>query len=151
MIRILTWMMLVVMALIVVTLIGLADVGRGRHFFLWVGQVPAGDKVGHLIIFGLMALLANLALNGARLRFGSWTVLKGSLFVLVPTVLEEFSQIFFRSRTFDLRDLAADFLGIFLGGLLAVLLLRSLNLWTSRGAAVQTGNGSVVAPSLRGE
>lgn len=137
--------------LFVVILIGVADVGRGRQFFFWVGQIPAGDKVGHLMTFGMMAFLANMALNGARLQLGRFTVLKGSVFVLVPAALEEFSQIFFRARTFDLIDLLADGIGIFLGGLLAVLVMRSLNLSSPRVSTGQSGDAPVVPQPLQGE
>jgi VanZ family protein len=126
-----------------VTLIGLADAGRGRGLFLWVTQlIPAGDKCGHFVLFGSLAFLANAAMNGARFQLGSFTILKGSLFVLIPTVLEEFSQIFVSTRSFDLFDLAADFLGIFLGGLVAVLLLRYLNAWNSREPEIQLRSGA---------
>lgn len=143
-------MMFGLLALFVATLIGLADLGRGREISVWVAQIPAGDKWGHFVLFGGLTFLANAALNGARFRLGSFTFLKGSLFVLVPTVLEEFSQLFFRSRTFDLRDLGADFVGIFLGGLLAVLWLRYLKLWAPRIAAVQSGDASAAARPLPG-
>lgn len=134
-------MMLGLLALFVVTLIGLADAGRGRELSVWVAHIPAGDKWGHFVLFGSLAFLANTAMNGARFRLGSFTILKGSLFVLVPTVLEEFSQILVRSRTFDLRDLGADFLGIFLGGLFALWVVKQINLWnaSNSGAAPLPG------------
>ena len=125
-------MMLGVLVLFVGTLIGLADAGRGRELFAWVAHVPAGDKFGHFMLFGGLAFLANTALAGARLQWGAITLLKGSLFVLVPTVIEEFSQLFFRSRTFDLLDLLADGVGIFLGGWLALALMRQFNWGESR-------------------
>jgi len=118
--------MLGVTVLFVVTLIGLADAGRARELFAWVAYLPAGDKCGHFALFGLLAFFANTALNGSRFQVGGFTILKGSLLVLIPTVLEEFSQIFVRGRTFDLWDLAADAAGIFVGGLLAVALVRQL-------------------------
>lgn len=128
MIRTTTWVMLGVIVLFAGTLIVLADAGRCQALFYRVGQIPAGDKVAHCFLFGSMAFLANTALKGGRLRLGTLTLLKGSLFVLIPTVLEEFSQLFFRSRTFDLLDLLADGVGVFLGGCAALLLLRHLHL-----------------------
>lgn len=124
MIRALTWLMLGVLILLVGTLVGLADAGKCREFSLWVAHYPWADKAGHFVLVGALAFFANAALKGGQVKLGTFTFLKGSLFVLVPTVLEEFSQLFFRSRTFDLLDLVADGLGILVGGWFAVLLLR---------------------------
>jgi len=132
MIRIAAWVLLGVFILFVGTLIGLADAGRCRELYLRVGTIPAGDKVAHFALFGTMAFLANAALNSGRMQPGPFSFLKGSLFVLIPTVLEEFSQLFFRSRTFDLLDMLADAVGVFLGGFVALLLLRWLSLCQSK-------------------
>jgi len=145
MMKFLTWFALGMLALVVVALIYMADAGRGGRLFLWVAQVPGGDKLGHVILFGMLALLANAALNASRFQWGRITLLKGSLFVLVPTVLEEFSQLFFWRRSFELLDLLADGAGILLGGWLAVVLLRYLKLWTSRDQSAQAKDSPVVA------
>ncbi len=123
----LAWLALAVFGLFVLTLVGLADAGRGQRLFLLAGHVPAGDKLCHIVLVGTLAMLANLATKGARLPWGEVTVLKGSLFVMVPVVLEEFSQLGFASRSFDLWDLAADGVGICLGGWMALYWLRRLD------------------------
>jgi VanZ family protein len=51
--------------------------------------------------------------------FRGITVLKGSAIVATVVTVEEFSQLFFRSRSFDLADLTADLLGIWVCGWLA--------------------------------
>lgn len=132
MIRALKWLMLFLAVLFVVGLVTAADSGRGREFFLWVGSFPAGDKLGHLVVFGFLAFLANAALDAARWRVGRLTLLKGSICVFIPTALEEFSQLFLITRTFDLLDLLADGIGIALGGWLAVVLLRRVGVSSSR-------------------
>ena len=137
MIKVLTWIALGMFVAFLVTLICLADAGRGGRLFLLVSHVPAGDKLGHVFLFGILALLTNAALGGSRMQWGSVSILKGSLFVLIPTVLEEFSQLCFRSRTFDWLDLLADGIGIFLGGWIAVLLLRRLSPWADRTQTVR--------------
>lgn len=131
-VRILASVLLAVVALVVVSLIVTADVGRGRSFFAWVGQVPAGDKVGHLVMFGLLAFLANAAMDGVRLRVCGFLLLKGSVVVAIPVMFEEVSQLFFVSRTFDVLDLLADAVGISLGGWLALILLRRARAWSLR-------------------
>lgn len=150
MIRTTTWVMLGGLVLFVGTLIGLADAGRCQALYLEVGRIPAGDKIAHCVLFGTMAFLANTALNGGRLQLGAFTVLRGSLFVLIPTILEEFSQLFFRSRTFDLLDILADVVGVTLGGCLALLLLRYLNLRGFRRGVPRSETGSAIVPSLPG-
>lgn len=122
----LAWVALGVFGLFVLTLVLLADAGRGQLFFLLASRLPAGDKVCHGVLFGTLALLANVAARGARMPWGNGAVLKGSLFVMIPTVLEEFSQLCFPSRSFELLDLAADAVGILLGGWIA---LRVLHRW----------------------
>lgn len=144
-------MMLGVFALFVVTLVCLADAGRCRELFALTAHVPAGDKFGHFMLFGMLAFLANTASNGARMQLGSVTVLKGSLFVLIPTVLEECSQLFFLSRTFDLWDMAADGAGIFLGGWLALRALRILKQLSARLPVGQLDDGAGGTTSLQGD
>ena len=149
MIKKVTWVALFAFVLFVLTLECLVDAGRGHRLFTLAAHIPAGDKVGHMFLFGMLALLANTALNGSRFQWGSVTILKGNLFVLVPTILDEFSQLFFRSRTFDLLDLLAGCVGIFIGGCLALLLVRYLHLWTSKMSPVQSKAPLEIAPPVR--
>jgi VanZ family protein len=102
-----------------VALVALADSGRGQPFFALVRQVPAGDKLGHFVLFGILSFLVNLISRGAGFKLGRIVLLKGSAIVIGVVTAEEFSQLFFRSRSFDLFDLAADLLGIFMCGWLA--------------------------------
>src|SRR6185295_6074139 len=102
-----------------VTLVALADSGHGQQLFLLAKKVRGGDKIGHFTLFGTLSFLVNLVLSASELRFRSITLLKGSAIVASVVTAEEFSQLFFQSRSFDLRDLAADLLGIWLCGWLA--------------------------------
>lgn len=76
---------------------------------------------------GFFSFLLNLALNARTVSAWKFNYLLGSLIVLTVVTLEEFSQIFIRGRTFDLTDLVADFLGIFLFGELARFICRRKN------------------------
>jgi len=100
-------------------LVLLADSGRGRRLFDLVQAVPAGDKLGHFVLFGILSFLVNLLFRAAEIRLGRISVLKGSAIIAVIVTLEECSQLFFRWRTFDLVDLAADIAGIWLFSRLA--------------------------------
>lgn len=102
-------------------LVVLADSGRGRWLFGMAESIPGGDKIGHFILFGLLAFLVNLVLHATVVRWGRLTILKGSALVMVIVVAEEVSQLFFVSRSFELLDLAADLAGIWVFGQLACL------------------------------
>ena len=90
-----------------------------------VRALPFGDKAGHFILMGLLSLLVNLCLSCRRVRLGGRSLLSGSLAVAVVVLLEECSQLFVRTRSFDAADLLFDFLGIFLFGRLACRLARA--------------------------
>lgn len=89
-----------------------------------VYDVPYGDKVGHFFLMGVLSLLVNLSWRGAKMRLGRWELLKGSFWIVLFVVLEEVTQLFNPNRTFSWADLAADGLGVWLFGQLAVWLLK---------------------------
>lgn len=104
--RLITLLFLAFICLIIV----LADSRKTSVFHEWAGAVPHGDKIGHFVLYGLLALGANLSLKG---RYVKSPVLQlGSLSVLVFAVIEELTQYFFPSRTLSAWDLLADALGV---------------------------------------
>jgi VanZ family protein len=107
-----------------VALVVMADTGRGGWLFNLAQTIPAGDKVGHVVLFGILSFLANLLAGSRTIQFAMFSVLKWSAILMLLVALEECSQVFFRSRTFDLLDLASDALGIWLFGRLAVAYLN---------------------------
>lgn len=111
--------------LFLVAVVVMADAGLGDWLFNLVHSIPAGDKVGHVILFGTLSFLANLQAGGRTIHLVKLPVLKWSAIIMLLVTLEECSQVFFRSRTFDLLDLASDALGIWLFGRLAVACLNS--------------------------
>jgi hypothetical protein len=115
---------LVGFVLFLVSLITLADSGHGRWLFALAETIPAGDKLGHLVLFGTLSFLVNLIWNAETIQLLGLRILKGSAAVMALTTLEECSQVLFRSRSFDLLDLASDALGIWLAGWLATACLQ---------------------------
>jgi VanZ family protein len=92
---------------------------------------PFGDKVGHFILFGLLSLFINLSINchvssddtnPVSKQKETRTVIKTSLIIALFVGLEEFSQRWFPTRTSDLLDLFASYLGISLFALFALRL-----------------------------
>ncbi len=112
----------------VLLIIALANLGDDRfisHLKQIVYLVPYGDKWGHFILMGLLAFFVNLLFKCKKLKIFKLSFLKGSVIILTIVTLEELSQIFIESRSFDLLDLTFDYLGILLFGQLALWYFRS--------------------------
>lgn len=95
-----------------VIIVYLADTGQGQKYWAFLGRIPGGDKLGHFFLFGTLAMLADLSSPGWRWRPRGWSLPIGGLVVLAAATLEEISQAWLPTRTFDLIDLSADALGI---------------------------------------
>jgi len=117
--------------LILGVIVFLADQKKYQPLFRRVREMPYGDKLGHLILMGLFSFLLNMALGCRTWRVWRFELLRGSLLVALLVTLEEFSQLFFRTRTFDGVDLVFDYLGIFSFGLLAYFLTKRRRLAVS--------------------
>jgi VanZ family protein len=94
----------------------------GRLGFLgFIYRIPYADKVGHFILYGILALLVDLTLFRSlpdRSRVPV-TVISG-LILALAIGLEELSQRNFPGRTFSLADLSASYLGVIVFSWLAV-------------------------------
>lgn len=110
----------VIFLVFILAVIVLADVGELPLSIRALYRFPYGDKVGHFILFGLLNFFLTRAFlssqpNPRRKRVAVSTGLILALFI----ALEEWSQQFFSTRTFDLLDLTASFLGVLVGGWVA--------------------------------
>jgi VanZ family protein len=101
-------------------IIALANQGELGVVAVIVYEVPYTDKLGHFILMGLLAFFINLNLKCSTISVWNWKFLKGSVIILSLVTLEEISQLLVETRTFDLMDLFADYLGIFVFGRLAL-------------------------------
>ena len=102
-----------------VLIICLADRGLLKPVYRFIGIHPGSDKIGHFVLIGASAGLLNLALGLRTVRWFGHAWLLGSALVGVACTLEEVSQIWLPSRSFDLLDLAGDYTGILFFGWLA--------------------------------
>lgn len=85
-----------------------ADTANYNFAFHVVGMIPYGDKIAHAVLYGIMAYLLNYGFNGKR-----WFRIElGSVIVFSFALIEEVSQLYFPSRSFDWFDLLADAVGI---------------------------------------
>lgn len=96
----------------IIWIIYLANTGGRSVFFDLIKHMPYGDKVGHMLLFGTLTYMANLALQFRCFNIGKYGLYWGSIGVSLFVIAEEFSQGFIASRTFDVGDLAADAVGI---------------------------------------
>lgn len=106
------WLALLFTAFILLIIV-LADAGVLSRYAGFLYAFPFGDKAGHFILYGILALLLNLALFRARpdQSRGRLAVQCGLILGLLIG-LEELSQHSFASRTFDLVDLTFSYLGV---------------------------------------
>jgi len=95
-------------------MIYLANFGYAVEFFS-AAQRSGADKLGHFALFGGLALVLNVSLACRAWR--GWLI--GSGVVALVATLEEWSHSWIPHRNFDLLDLAANYAGIGVGGLLA--------------------------------
>jgi VanZ family protein len=89
-----------------------ADTGKMPHWLAQVYHFPNGDKVGHFVLYGIMAFLMNMSFPKWNLHAGSITLPGGSLLFAAFSILEEISQSFFASRNSSLLDVTFSLLGI---------------------------------------
>lgn len=114
--------------IILSTIIFIADHKTYHHLFDVIRPIPFGDKIGHFVLIGMLAFVVNALFSCKTIRLYRLQVSLGSLIVTLFVTLEEFSQLFIKYRTFELGDLIADYLGIFLFTYLAMHLnQRSLD------------------------
>jgi polysaccharide biosynthesis protein VpsQ len=103
----------ILFTLFIILVITLADVGILKHYVGFIYEVPWGDKAGHFILYGIFALLFNLALFRAYPDQGRMQItIRCGLILAVLIGLEEISQKYDTFRTFDLVDLTFSYLGV---------------------------------------
>jgi polysaccharide biosynthesis protein VpsQ len=112
----------VLFTIFILLIIFLADRGQlGSIGYLY--DFPYGDKVGHFILFGLLNFFITLAgLRALPLQRPKLIALSIGLILALIIGAEEYSQKFFENRTFDLIDLTASYIGLIVGGWMALKL-----------------------------
>ncbi|MFK8009916.1 MAG: VanZ family protein [Saprospiraceae bacterium] len=109
-----------------------ANFGWDFFFFDWVKYLPLRDKMAHFLLVGGVSFFVNLLLDVKKTKLGGKEVLLGSLVVFIFITLEEFSQLFIIRRNFELIDLSANYLGIFLFGQLALFICNKFHFLEKR-------------------
>lgn len=91
-----------------------ANLGNSLVLFNLINLIPFGDKVGHVMLYGLLSVLTIISFKYKSLVFKSVELPMGALTVFSFATIEEISQLFFVSRNFDVVDMFANTLGIYL-------------------------------------
>jgi len=103
----------ILFTLFILLVIVLADTGILNHYVGFLYEFPFGDKAGHFILYGIITLFLDLTLFRARPDQSRRRLAVQCGLVLALLIgLEEFSQQYFSSRTFDLVDLTFSYLGV---------------------------------------
>jgi VanZ family protein len=98
----------------------LADLGRLRFLFWILGRFENLDVLLHFVLIGTLTFLVTASLiQTFPTKNLNMIVLASIFFFLIVFTIEEFSQIPIRGRSFSVKDLAANYLGILVFGFLA--------------------------------
>jgi polysaccharide biosynthesis protein VpsQ len=109
-----------VYAMCLIALVFVVDTGWLPAVSLWIHEVPMLDKVIHFSLYGTLALVVNLALASRDRRSLVRAVVLGSLFAIIVSTTDEFSNRFIAVRDWSLGDLAANYLGVLCVGILPI-------------------------------
>jgi hypothetical protein len=105
-------------AALFVVMVVAADAGWLPRFAEWLHDLPYCDKAVHFVMFGTLALVANLALASRGNRSLGRAIVIGSIFAMIVATAEEYSNRYFMMRDWSLGDLAANYLGVACLGML---------------------------------
>jgi putative effector of murein hydrolase len=95
-----------------VIIITIANSEYGSKIFSFIRYIPGEDRTGHFVVFATICFVVNLWFEFKYIKVFDKPILVGSVVTLLVAMIEEFSQIFIETRTFDLYDLLADILAI---------------------------------------
>lgn len=89
-------------------IIFLADTADYNMGFALVEHLPYGDKIMHALLYGVMAMLLNYGLGYRQIG----RLQLGAVMVLSFAIIEECTQYYIPTRSFDLLDMLADLVGV---------------------------------------
>jgi VanZ family protein len=108
-----------------IAVVVIADRGKGNEWWPFIQDIPMGDKLGHVGLFGTLAFLCNLAFPDRRPSPLPRFITRTTLVLLTVISAEEIAQAFIPFRSFDLIDWLADLIGLATGQTLALGILKT--------------------------
>jgi VanZ family protein len=100
--------------LLILLLIASADAGRMPVIIQRMHDFPNGDRVGHVVLYGILAFLLTRAFP-RRFLLGRLPIPITFIVLVVFTTAEEWSQACFAARTADAIDLVCSYVGLAIG------------------------------------
>ncbi len=100
-------------------IIVIADKAEGVPWWLFIHQIPFGDKVGHFGLVSVLSFLCNLAFARREVHQPRF-ITRTTWVLLVLLSLEELSQGFIPHRQLDFFDWLADLAGLAVGQFVAM-------------------------------
>lgn len=91
-----------------------ANTDQDTIFFTIAHSLPYGDKVSHIVVFGLLSYLFNLTMSFKTSNILNLDIYVGSLAVIIISAVDELSQSLIPTRTIDFLDFIASITGIVL-------------------------------------
>lgn len=110
--------------LFIIAAVIIANRGEGSQWWSFIHKIPYGDKLGHIGLCGTLSFLCNLAFPSRPFGHRPFLVTRTTLVLLTIISLEELSQLFIPTRSFDLFDWLADLIGLAAGQTAALLCNR---------------------------
>lgn len=101
-----------VFLLAMLVIFALANAGAMPDFLRALYDFPTGDRIGHFVLYGVLAYLLTAAFPARRIRAAAWSVPLGVVLALTLAALEELTQLFIPARSADWLDLLAGWLGV---------------------------------------
>lgn len=107
-------LLLTLYALILIALSISKSMGWFKSDIRFMQSLIGGDKLTHLFAMVVLGLISSLLVNYASKR---WLTTLARIFLLLAGLLfvDEFLQIFFKNRVFDMHDLYYGWIGALLG------------------------------------
>ena len=105
-------------AAFIVLIIVLADLGRLPPFLSDLYAFPGGDKLGHFLLYGILAFLLVIAVPPGKQRSPWLSPLQICCFLVLGIGIEEISQHVLHFRSADIVDFACSAVGVAVFGFL---------------------------------
>ena len=103
-----------------------ADLDKDNLFFELAHNIKHGDKMAHFGLYGLLTYFVNRSTRFKSFNLSNYKILFGFTLVLTFAIAEEFSQLAFSNRTFDLLDMLCDVVGIWFFSTLWPFVIKKL-------------------------
>ncbi len=112
---------------LVIAVTVIRNTGPKVGFVHRVSMIPHFDKLGHFFLMGLISMCAVVAFTSSSKPASLKRSLGIMSAVMALSLIEEFTQLAFPSRTFSYLDVTASVAGIFTLGMIGHLISRQIS------------------------